>query len=269
MYNIQKKTRKDVILDFLKDYEKNSLINSYDNFLYRMLLDRRVYKKPITYQKKDQEFNRFEQQLRNGFDMRKKEKQKEFLHNVLNQHKEFMEFHKEKKQKLKRRALMCKSNIENLEIKDKKEKERQERERINFLKQNNMEEYKKLLAQVKDSRLEEFMNQTDQIKLQKANIINHIEKKEEEEEKNEENESKESNEKEQKTEKKNQQGLLHIIDEEKTINDKNLKEKVSNSKNYYLSAHSQMEEISTQPKMLKFGKLKSYQITGLQWNFSR
>ena len=274
MYNIQKKTRKDVILDFLKDYEKNSLINSYDNFLYRMLLDRRVYKKPITYQKKDQEFNRFEQQLRNGFDMRKKEKQKEFLHNVLNQHKEFMEFHKEKKQKLKKRALMCKSNIENLEIKDKKEKERQERERINFLKQNNMEEYKKLLAQVKDSRLEEFMNQTDQflkeiedkIKLQKANIINHIEKKEEEEEKNEENESKESNDnKEQKTEKKNQQGLLHIIDEEKTINDKNLKEKVSNSKNYYLSAHSQMEEISTQPKMLKFGKLKSYQITGLQW----
>jgi hypothetical protein len=57
---------------------------------------------------------------------------------------------------------MCKSSIESLEIKDKKERDRKERERIQYLKQNNMEEYLKMLNDAKDSRLKEFMNQTDQ-----------------------------------------------------------------------------------------------------------
>ncbi len=55
------------------------------------------------------------------------------------------------------------------------------------------------------------------------------------------------------------------IEEEKDAKDEKLLEKVYNSKNYYLSAHSHLEEITEQPHMLKFGKLKSYQILGLQW----
>lgn len=41
--------------------------------------------------------------------------------------------------------------------------------------------------------------------------------------------------------------------------------KQEDQKNYYLSAHSMQEEIKTQPKLLKFGKLKPYQLIGLQW----
>jgi len=41
--------------------------------------------------------------------------------------------------------------------------------------------------------------------------------------------------------------------------------KQEDQKNYYLSAHSLSEEIKVQPKLLKFGKLKPYQLIGLQW----
>lgn len=77
-------------------------------------------------------------------------------------YKNFLENHKEKLNKMKKRVMMCKSSIESLEIKDKKERDKKERERIQYLKQNNMEEYKKMLSEAKDSRLKEFMNQTDQ-----------------------------------------------------------------------------------------------------------
>lgn len=49
------------------------------------------------------------------------------------------------------------------------------------------------------------------------------------------------------------------------IDDKDGKKDKVGSTNYYLSAHSKFEDIQQQPSMLKFGKLKSYQIKGLQW----
>ena len=128
-----------------------------------MPLDRKFYKKQIQQYIKKEKFNdKFEQQLRCGYDMRKKAKQKQFINQVLEAQKAFMEMKKEKLNKLKKRVNMCKNSIESLEIKDKKERERKERERIQFLKQNNMEEYLKLLNDAKDTRLKEFMNQTDQ-----------------------------------------------------------------------------------------------------------
>jgi SWI/SNF-related matrix-associated actin-dependent regulator of chromatin subfamily A protein 2/4 len=112
--------------------------------------------------KKEKLNDKFEQQLRCGYDMRKKAKQKQFLNQISEAHKNFFEMKKEKANKLKKRVNMCKNSIESLEIKDKKERDKKERERIQYLKQNNMEEYLKMLKDAKDSRLQEFMNQTDQ-----------------------------------------------------------------------------------------------------------
>ena len=114
-----------------------------------------------------------------------------------------------------------------------------------------MDEYLKLLKDAKDARLEEFIDQTSQflkeiggkIQIQKGDIAS----------KNELNT-------------KNNNFLNNNIENEKMeIETKELNSNKYSSKNYYLSAHSQMEEIKSQPQMLKFGKLKSYQITGLQW----
>lgn len=270
-YYAQKRVRKEVSKVFASDLDKMNTINYADSILFKMLLDRRGYKKPNQFlAKRDQKLHdRFEQQLRNGYDIRKKEKQKEFLNSVINQQREFMEFHKERKQKLKKRAMYCKSNIENLENKDKKEKYKKEKERIQYLKENDMEKYKKMLKEVKDIRIVEFMNQTDQflkeiedkIKIQKENIafVNDKNKSENEEEENEmEVDDNEENKDNENNLERDENGQIKEKKGEK------IKDKIS-SKNYYLSAHSYAEEITTQPQMLKFGQLKSYQLSGLQW----
>ena len=233
IHEIQKNVRKDIIKIINGENEKNSGYHLMDSLLFKMPLDRRFCRK-YTQQlvRRDKLNDKFEQQLRNGYDIRKKTKQKQFLNEVYECHKIFMENHKDKINKLKKRVIMCKNSIESLEMKEKKEKDRKERERIQLLKQNNIEEYKKMLNEAKDSRLKEFMNQTDQfineikekIKIQKQTVNNQTDMDVEETEENKVNES-----------------------------------------NYYSFAHSIMEEIKEQPKMLKFGKLKTYQIKGLQW----
>ena len=137
---------------------------------------------------------------------------------------------KEKFNKLKKRVNMCKNSIESLEIKDKKERDKKERERIQYLKQNNMEEYLKMLKDAKDSRLQEFMNQTDQfideikgkINIQKEIIqdtkkssegVMYIEEKEEEEK-----------------------------DKEKDKDSEEKKDKDKAGANYYQTAHCKQEE---------------------------
>ena len=238
IYPFQKLLRKEIVPALNTENERNNTINIMDSILFRMPLDRKFYKKQVQQLVKKEKLNdKFEQQLRNGYDMRKKAKQRQFLTEMFECHKNFMECHKEKMIKMKKRVMMCKSSIESLEIKDRKEKDRKERERIQYLKQNNMEEYMKMLSEAKDSRLKEFMNQTDQfideikgkINIQKQTV----------------NGTQESN-------------------DDMEIEDKEKKDKVG-STNYYISAHSKLEEIHNQPSMLKFGKLKSYQIKGLQW----
>ena len=162
-YPLQKKLRKEIVTPLVSENDRSNTINLMDSLLFKMPLDRKFYKKQIQQYIKKEKFNdKFEQQLRCGYDMRKKAKQKQFINQVLEAQKAFMEMKKEKLNKLKKRVNMCKNSIESLEIKDKKERERKERERIQFLKQNNMEEYLKMLNDAKDTRLKEFMNQTDQ-----------------------------------------------------------------------------------------------------------
>ena len=163
IYPLQKKLRKEIISPLISENERGNAINLMDSLLFKMPLDRKYYKKPVQQLLKKEKLNdKFEQQLRCGYDMRKKAKQKQFLIQISEAHKNFFEMKKEKFNKLKKRVNMCKNSIESLEIKDKKERDKKERERIQYLKQNNMEEYLKMLKDAKDSRLQEFMNQTDQ-----------------------------------------------------------------------------------------------------------
>jgi ATP-dependent helicase STH1/SNF2 len=271
IYSLQKKMRKEVLFNFVNDFEKQNSVYYSDMLFQKTLLDRRFYKRQITpMNKKDQKMNdRFEIQLKNGYDMRKKEKQREYLNQIIQHHKEFTDFHKNKRQNLKKRVQQAKQYLENIEKKDQQEKEKKERERIQLLKQNNIEGYLKLINEAKDARLVEFMNQTDvflkeiedKIAVQK-DITQHIMQHQhdminpsEEMQVDEEPEPLEDGQPREK------RSLIHIEDEK----DEKEREKVSNSKNYYLTAHSLLEEINQQPKMLKFGQLKPYQIIGLQW----
>ena len=263
MFFIQKKLHDEIGKKFSANYNRYYSVDHSDSFLYRTLLERSKFKKHISTLSRDQRLNtKFEKELRNGYDKRKKEKQHEFLTQVITRYKDFTEMHKERKLKLKKLSQNCKSIIENMSMKEQRDRERRERERIQHIKNNNMEEYRKLLKDVQDKRLEEFMNQTDQflkeiedkIKVQKE-IISKF---------NINTSSKDAT--STLTEANEDKNLLKI--EEDTIkndNDAQLRENVSNSRNYYLSAHSHVEDINTQPQMLKFGQLKTYQLVGLQW----
>jgi SNF2 family DNA or RNA helicase len=281
IYNLQKKVRKEVLFNFVNDFEKQNSVYYSDMLFYKTLLDRRFYKRaPNPTDRKDRKLNeRFEQQLRSGYDIRKKEKHREFLNQLMQHQRDFGEFHfKNKRQALKKRAQQVKQYIDNIEKKDQQEKEKRERERIMLLKQNNIEGYLKMINEAKDARLVEFMNQTDmflkeiedKISVQKE-ITQKIIKQQEEiiqdvemdidqdEEMNSNIDGEEGHE-----ENKNghiKKSLIHIEEEK----DEKMREKVSNSKNYYLTAHSVLEEIKEQPKLLKSGQLKSYQLVGLQW----
>ena len=58
---------------------------------------RKNYKKPVQLQlKKEKLTDKFEQQLRNGYDIRKKAKQRQFLNEIYECHKNFFENHKDK-----------------------------------------------------------------------------------------------------------------------------------------------------------------------------
>ena len=247
IYPLQKRLRKEILTPLIAENERCNACNLMDSLLFKMPLDRKYYKKPVPQYKKEKLNDKFELQLRNGYDMRKKAKQKQFLNQMLEAQKIFVENKKEKTNKLKKRVNMCKNSIESLEIKDKKERDRKERERIQLLKQNNMEAYLKMLNDAKDSRLKEFMNQTDQfideikgkINIQKEII--------------------------QDTKKRGEDTPIVEVEKDDNTDKDNGGKKDNTGTNYYQTAHCKQEEIDSQPKMLKYGTLKSYQIKGLQW----
>ena len=130
IYPLQKRLRKEIISPLIQEIDRSNTINLMDSLLFRMPLDRKYYKKSVQQFKKEKLNDKFEQQLRCGYDMRKKAKQKQFLNQMAEAQKIFMDMKKEKMNKLKKRVNMCKNSIESLEIKDKKERDRKERERI-------------------------------------------------------------------------------------------------------------------------------------------
>jgi SNF2 family DNA or RNA helicase len=272
IYNLQKKLRKEILYNFVNDFEKQNSVYYSDMLFQKTLLDRRHYKRALNIScKRDPKINdRFELQMRNGYDMRKREKQRDFLNQVMAAHRDFTEFHKNKRLAIKKRAQQAKQFLDNIEKKDLQEKEKKERERIQLLKQNNMEGYLKMINEAKCARLVEFMNQTDvflkeieeKISVQKE-VTQQILRHQDEIIKEENHIQMEGEEKELSEENGNgiKKSLIHIEEEK----DEKEREKVSNSKNYYLTAHSMLEEIKVQPKMLKHGNLKPYQLIGLQW----
>jgi ATP-dependent helicase STH1/SNF2 len=248
IYNLQKKVRRDVMNNFLLEFDKQNSVYYSDTLFQKTLLDRRFYKKPNPTSRKDQKLNdRFEQQLRNGYDLRKKDKQRDFLNTLLQHQREFMEYHRSKKQQLRKRVQQAKGYLDNREKKDFQEKERKEKERLILLKKNDFEGYVKYLNETKETRLIDFIKQTDL-------FLKEIEDKIQ-------------------VQKEVVAALLQVQDEENNMElddeardgEEKTEEMIYNSKKYYTVAHSIMEDIKTQPKMLKHGNLKSYQLIGLQW----
>ena len=285
LFNLQMKVRKEVLTNFISELEKQNSIYYTDMLFQKTLLDRKLYKRQVNNterNKRDQRVNeRFEQQLRNGYDIRKKNKHRDFLNEVVSYHKDFSENFKNKKLTMKKRAIQAKNFLDLRERKDIQAKEKLERERIKFLKDNDIDKYMGLLREAKNTRLLDFMGQTDaflkeienKVLKQKETVIGN---------KNlNNNDSGNNNIEEDLIEEhteKNDIKMTEMNNAEEENPDSfkpNNKENTNNQDqeadfvpNYYSTAHSIKEEIIQQPTILSGGTLKSYQLTGIQWMIS-
>ena len=228
-----------------------------DQIYENVLVDRHFYKRSRIYatqnKKEGKTIERFEQQMRNGQENRKKARHKEFLNKILVHAKNFTEFHKKRVNKLKRFAFETRNKLNWIEKREQQAKDKEEKERLKALKENKFEEYLELIKKEKNSRLLHILEQTNQY-LARLGAKVQVQKKQSaisqgliEEDKIEEEEEK----------------VVNPYDEfEKyEIKDKLIK----GSQVYYSVTHSIQEEVVKQPKMLVFGELKTYQVAGLKW----
>lgn len=125
----------------------------------------------------------------------------------------------------------------NTEKDESKKLEKTARQRLQALKANDEEAYIKLLDETKDYRITHLLKQTNSFldSLAQAVKVQQVE-----------------------------QGADIALENKDEDNADELREKID----YYQVAHRVKEEITEQPKILTGGKLKEYQIRGLQWMVS-
>jgi ATP-dependent helicase STH1/SNF2 len=117
--------------------------------------------------------------------------------------------------------------VENFEVKRDREEARAEMRRLQALKENDMEAYTSLVQETKNGRLKFLLSETDNYIATINRLIQ-----------------------EQRIDGGDQSGTKET--------------ETATAKNYYASTH-RMTEVVSQPRMLKGGDLKEYQLSGLQW----
>ena len=98
--------------------------------------------------------------MRSGQELRRGARRKEFLKEVLDHQKDFIEFHKKRANKFKKHAYLTKTHLEHKERKEQHARDKEERERIRLLKDNDIDAYINLINTQKNSRLMQILEQT-------------------------------------------------------------------------------------------------------------
>ena len=93
---------------------------------------------------------------------RKKKRHQDYLIQIINHQKEFIEFHRNVRNKLQRSNRALVAYYTNSEARMKREQERLEKERMRRLMAEDEEGYRKLIDKKKDKRLAHLLEQTDQ-----------------------------------------------------------------------------------------------------------
>lgn len=183
---------------------------------------------------------KFELQIKNEQEQRKKIRHLEFITGLFNHQQEFNEFHRKKYRISKKRTNHARNFVENFERKDQDLKDRQEKERVKALKENDFDAYINLVQKTKNTRILELLNHTDSfLKAIGAKVL---------------------------LQKGKNRDFSNDDDNIKVIGSNSDMENLKNSnKVYYNLTHTTKEEINVQPSLLEGGALKSYQLIGLEW----
>jgi ATP-dependent helicase STH1/SNF2 len=203
--------------------------------------DRKFFKKP----KVDRELHgikQFERNIKFEQDQRRRSKKKTFIKLVNICNNEFQLFHKKSQKMLKKFASQAKIQLENMKKKKETNIDEDEKIRINAIKTQNFKEYIVLIEKAKNDRIRNLLAETD-------NFLKEIRDKLVK--------SKAGNEDEIPIEEANK-GKVYDVKKSAFL-------KENYKKLYYNFTHTKKEEINAQPKLLKGGTLKKYQLSGLTW----
>ncbi|CAG9314111.1 SMARCA4_1 [Blepharisma stoltei] len=241
--DLQNQTRSEVIKEW-----KEQPDNNYDQshrLLETTLLDRDFFKRnfPMFDFRAKQEnrmLGRYDYEMRNGQDTKRKNQQMIFLSEVLNHQQDFFDFHRRNHANLRKNIYGGKGYLDYLDRQEKAKRDKDEKERLKALKDNNMEIYVDLLAKTKNERLLKILQQTDsflreigaKVLLQKGD---------------------------------NEAEIVEQAPEAQSAGEIIADSLKKSSKMYYEITHAVVEEIKTQPENIEGGMLKSYQLIGLQW----
>lgn len=118
--------------------------NDYVPILDKFALHRQFYMREKT--KKSYSVNKNQSDV-------KKVRLNEFLNQIYNHQKDFMDFHKNKARTLKKRALNSKNYLEWNEKKENEQRDRQEKERVKALKAQDFGAYIDLVQKTKNKRI--------------------------------------------------------------------------------------------------------------------
>lgn len=150
-----------------------------------------------------------------------------------------------------RRARLVKQVMQhhsNFEREEQKRQEKLQKDRLRALKMDDEEAYMQLLDQEKDTRLTYLLKQTDEFL---SGLAAKVAAQQEE------------------TQRKLTADLTVAPSAEpQAMTGKDEEETAAENKDYWGTAHRNKEEINEQPRMLVGGRLKDYQIKGLQWMVS-
>lgn len=186
---------------------------------------------------------KLEKQQRDQREMREKKRHLDYLQSIMTHGRDVQMSSRMKRSKQQKMGRMMLQHHQHMEKEEQKRMERTAKQRLQALKANDEVAYLKLLAQTKDTRITHILKQTDSflnslaesVRAQQRDAIQNYGKPDGYQEED-------------------------SSDEEDEDGNKKI--------DYYAVAHRIQETIPEQPALLIGGKLKEYQLKGLQWMVS-
>lgn len=168
----------------------------------------------------------------------------DFLTTLTAHAEEFRAFHREARRGAQRLGRAVLSDFDGKARKERRDGERERKERLKALKENNMEEYMKLVHDSKNERINQLLQETDKYLLELGTKVS-----------------------QQKAEVRERSGgasgsaddaEMSTAELEAAVRNKEetTHEKYTEKSTYYRLAHTVESKIETQPKMLRGGQLK-------------
>jgi ATP-dependent helicase STH1/SNF2 len=220
----------------------DNLAMTANRTLYRRLKKQSLREARIT--------EKLEKQQRDARESKEKKKHHDFIEAIRKHRGELTEAGQSQRQRLQKLGRTMITTHQTIEKEEQKRVERTAKQRLQALKANDEETYLKLLGQAKDTRISHLLKQTDGFLKQLSASVK-------QQQRNQADRYRLGNAAEE--EESEEESAIESGDESKPGKKKT---------DYYEIAHRVKEEVTQQASCLVGGKLKDYQVKGLQWMIS-